>query len=97
MREKIKIGIIGGAGFAAGELIRLILQHPNATIQFINSASHKGQKVSHVHPDLEGECDLIFKESWDEDVDLIFLCKSHGQSSQFLKKTKFQKVSRLLT
>jgi len=96
MREKIKVGIIGGAGFAAGELIRLILQHPNATIQFINSASHKGQKVSHVHPDLEGECDLIFTDSWEDDVDLIFLCKGHGQSSEFLNENRIPKRIKII-
>jgi N-acetyl-gamma-glutamyl-phosphate reductase len=96
MREKIKIGIVGGAGFAAGELIRLTLQHPNATIQFINSASHNGQKVSQVHPDLEGECDLIFTDSWDDDVDLMFLCKGHGQSSQFLEENRIPKRIKII-
>ena len=66
-------------------MIRLI-QHPNATIQYINSLSHKGQKTSYVHPDLEGECDLIFTDSWDDDVDLIFLCKETANPANRIPK-----------
>ena len=57
---KIKIGIIGGAGYTGGELIRLLINHPQVEISFINSSSNAGNLVSKVHADLEGESNLKF-------------------------------------
>lgn len=88
MTDTIKVGVIGGAGFAAGELLRLLVNHPHVKIMFINSESQEGKKVSMLHPDLEGECDLRFISTWDADVDLIFLCKAHGYSKTFLEENK---------
>lgn len=80
----IKVGIIGGAGYTAGELLRLIINHPKVAIGFIQSKSHKGEPVSAVHKDLVGETDLIFSEGIKHDVDVVFLCLGHGKSIDFL-------------
>lgn len=83
MKEKIKAGIIGGAGFAAGELIRLLLHHPNVHIEFVQSNSQHGKKVAYLHPDLDGECNLTFTRDWSANVDILFFCRSHGQTRAF--------------
>ena len=62
MSSNIQIGIVGGAGYTGGELLRILINHPNAQIRFILSKSHAGQPVSHVHGDLLGETDLIFAD-----------------------------------
>ncbi len=82
----IRIGIIGGAGYTAGELIRILLNHPNAKITFIHSTSNAGNLVSDVHSDLIGETDLVFSNELKNDVDVIFLCMGHGRSKTFLEK-----------
>ena len=60
MNNKINIGIIGGAGYTGGELIRLLLNHPNVDIKFVHSKSNAGNHLSKVHQDLIGETELIF-------------------------------------
>ncbi|MBR5697146.1 MAG: N-acetyl-gamma-glutamyl-phosphate reductase [Prevotella sp.] len=83
----IKIGILGGAGYTAGELIRLLLNHPEAEIKFINSESNAGNPVSDVHTGLFGECDMTFTSSMPfDDVDVVFFCFGHGKSEQFLQE-----------
>lgn len=79
----IKIGIIGGAGYTAGELLRLLLWHPEAEIVFVQSSSHNGQPISMVHRDLLGESQLHFSEADFKAVDVIFLCSGHGKSTSF--------------
>jgi len=82
----IKVGIIGGAGYTAGELIRILLNHPQAEIGFIQSSSNSGKPVSDVHDDLIGETDLIFTEEMPfSNVDVIFLCMGHGKSKEFME------------
>lgn len=82
----IKIGIIGGAGYTAGELCRLLLNHPEAEIVFINSESNAGNRVTDVHEGLYGETDLRFTDQLPfEDTDVVFFCFGHGKSTQFLK------------
>lgn len=81
---KINIGIIGGAGYTAGELIRILLTHPNANIQFIHSTSNAGNLVSDVHADLLGDTAMRFTDSIDPTVDVLFLCMGHGKSKTFL-------------
>lgn len=81
----IKVGIIGGAGYTAGELIRILLNHPKAEISFVNSSSHSGKPVYHAHKDLLGETDLIFTDSLGN-ADVVFLCLGHGKSQEFLSK-----------
>ena len=77
----IKVGIIGGAGYAAGELIRLLLHHPQATISFVQSNSQAGLPLSEVHTDLIGDTHLTFvSEPQHNDIDVIFLCMGHGRS-----------------
>lgn len=80
----IKVGIIGGAGYTAGELIRLLINHPEVEVVFIHSTSNAGNAVSDVHGGLIGESELRFTDSYDLNaVDLIFLCSAHGQSRKF--------------
>jgi N-acetyl-gamma-glutamyl-phosphate reductase len=90
--KKIKAGIIGGAGYTGGELIRLLINHPNAEIVFINSRSNAGKPVSSVHHDLLGETELKFTSDntplGDGGVDLLFLCLGHGESKKFLAENK---------
>ena len=71
----IKCGIIGGAGYTAGELIRLLLNHPDAELTFINSSSNAGNKITDVHGGLYGETDLVFTSELPLDsIDLLFFC-----------------------
>lgn len=80
----VKVGIIGGAGYTAGELIRLLINHPAVEIAFIHSTSNAGNAVSDIHGGLIGETDLRFSDSYDlSAVDLLFLCSAHGQSRKF--------------
>ncbi|MDD2952456.1 MAG: N-acetyl-gamma-glutamyl-phosphate reductase [Parabacteroides sp.] len=82
----IRCGIIGGAGYTAGELIRLLLNHPDAEITFINSSSNAGNKVTDVHGGLYGETDLVFTSELPLDsIDLLFFCTAHGDTKKFLE------------
>jgi N-acetyl-gamma-glutamyl-phosphate reductase len=90
--KKINIGIIGGAGYTGGELIRLLLNHPNAAIVFVQSGSNAGNLLSSVHQDLIGETDLTFSASFpplgdrgvDGGVDVLFFCAGHGEAKKFV-------------
>lgn len=83
----MKIGIIGGAGYTAGELLRILINHPQAEISFVHSTSNAGNRLSDVHEGLLGETDMCFSEDYDlEAVDVVFLCSGHGQSSAFWKE-----------
>lgn len=82
----IKIGIIGGAGYTAGELIRLLLNHPDAEIVFVNSTSNAGNMITDVHSDLFGETDLRFTDRLPlESIDLLFFCTAHGDTRKFME------------
>jgi N-acetyl-gamma-glutamyl-phosphate reductase len=85
MERQLKIGIIGGAGYTGGELIRLLINHPNAEITFINSKSNAGNNISKVHRDLIGETDLQFSDDLHNDIDVLFLCVGHGDAKKFLE------------
>ena len=81
----VKIGIIGGAGYTAGELLRILLNHPQAEIKFVQSSSNAGNLVSDVHVDLLGETNLEFTNKMPfSEVDVIFLCMGHGKSKEFM-------------
>lgn len=80
----MKAGIIGGAGYTAGELIRLLVNHPDVEIGFVQSSSNAGNPVTHVHEGLVGDTDLIFTDTFDlGSVDVLFLCSGHGFSRKF--------------
>lgn len=82
----INVGIIGGAGYTAGELLRILINHPQATVTFIHSTSNAGNKVSDVHKDLLGDTDLIFSSEMNfSGLDVIFLCMGHGKSVEFMQ------------
>lgn len=83
----IKIGILGGAGYTAGELIRLLLNHPQADIVFINSESNAGNLITDVHEGLYGDTDLRFTSEMPfSEVDVLFFCFGHGKSEAFLQE-----------
>lgn len=84
MASNIKVGIVGGAGYTGGELLRLLLNHPYAEIAFINSGSNAGNPVSKIHADLIGETDLLFTADLSNDIDVLFLCVGHGDAVKFL-------------
>lgn len=82
----IKAGIIGGAGYTAGELIRILLNHPDVELIWVNSSSNAGNPISSVHQGLIGETDLIFTSSTPfNEVDVIFFCTPHGESKKFIE------------
>ena len=82
----IKTGIIGGAGYTAGELIRILINHPDVEIAFINSSSNAGNKITDIHSGLIGETDLVFTDELPLDkVDVLFLCSAHGDSKKFME------------
>ncbi|MFN2439672.1 MAG: N-acetyl-gamma-glutamyl-phosphate reductase, partial [Chitinophagaceae bacterium] len=88
--KKINVGIIGGAGYTGGELIRLLIHHPHVAIFFIHSKSNAGKAVSSVHQDLLGETDLHFTNTAVKDagsgIDVLFLCVGHGESKKILEE-----------
>ena len=85
---KVKAGIIGGAGYTGGELIRLLIHHPDVSVSFIHSRSNAGKPVHSVHQDLLGDTELKFSGELNDNVDVIFLCLGHGESKKFLTENK---------
>ena len=82
----IKVGIIGGAGYTAGELIRLLINHPDTEITFVNSTSNAGNKITDVHEGLYGETNLRFTDELPLDnVDVLFFCTAHGDTKKFME------------
>ena len=79
-----KVGIIGGAGYTGGELIRILLNHPFVTIDFIHSRSQSGKPIYHAHTDLLGDTTLHFTDRINPDIDLAFLCLPHGKANEFI-------------
>ncbi len=80
----IKVGIIGGAGYTAGELLRILVNHPEVEIVFVHSTSNAGNHLYDVHGGLFGDTELTFSDSYDlEAVDVLFLCSAHGKSREF--------------
>jgi len=82
----IKVGILGGAGYTGGELLRLLLQHPHVQIQSLVSSTQAGRAASFIHRDLIGDIELRFTEQLDPTVELVFLCLGHGNSKKALDK-----------
>ena len=82
----VKVGIIGGAGYTAGELLRILINHPGAEVVFVQSSSNAGNPVSDVHVDLLGETGLQFTADMPfNSVDVVFLCMGHGKSVEFMQ------------
>jgi len=82
----VKAGIIGGAGYTGGELIRLLIHHPDTTVSFIHSRSNAGKPVHSVHQDLLGDTDLKFSGELNDDIDVLFLYLGHGESKKFIEE-----------
>jgi N-acetyl-gamma-glutamyl-phosphate reductase len=92
----LEIGIIGGAGYTAGELIRLLLNHPKANINFVHSTSNAGNKLHKVHKDLIGSTEISFTSQINTKVDTLFLCLGHGNSTTFLENNNFSKNTKII-
>ncbi|HEY0899287.1 MAG TPA: N-acetyl-gamma-glutamyl-phosphate reductase [Sphingobacteriaceae bacterium] len=86
MNGKIRAGIVGGAGYTGGEMIRLLINHPQVDLAFVHSKSNAGNKLYQVHTDLLGDTELIFTGELAEDIDVLFLCLGHGDSQKFLQE-----------
>ena len=82
----INVGIIGGAGYTAGELLRILINHPKVNIAFVNSNSNAGNKLYEVHSGLIGETEIVFTDELPlNNIDALFLCSGHGDSKKFLE------------
>lgn len=92
----LEVGIIGGAGYTAGELIRLLLNHPETNINFVYSTSNAGNKLYKVHQDLIGSTEISFTQDINSNVDVLFLCLGHGNSTAFLKENNFSKATKII-
>ena len=87
---KVKTAIIGAAGYTGGELLRLLVHHPQCELVCLHSSSQKGKKIAEIHPDLLGDCDLYFTDHLSTDsLDVVFLCLPHGKAAVFLKEHTF--------
>ncbi len=83
------VGIIGGAGYTAGELIRILIHHPEVEITFVHSSSNAGSPISSIHSDLFGETDMVFSERYNlEIIDILFLCQGHGNAKLFWEENE---------
>src|SRR5258706_10876512 len=87
-KDLVRVGIIGGAGYTGGELIRLLIHHPYTAVSFIHSRSNAGKPVHSVHQDLLGDTDLNFTDKLPGNIDVLFLCLGHGESKKFLSENK---------
>jgi N-acetyl-gamma-glutamyl-phosphate reductase len=93
--NKIKVGIVGGSGYTGGELIRLLINHPNVDISFINSKTNTGKKVVDIHKDLIGELEFKFIGEI-KNCDVLFLCLGHNKSEEFLRKTTINRKTKII-
>ena len=92
----IRTGIIGGAGYTGGELIRILLHHPYCQLSHIHSNSQAGREISEIHEDLVGEISQKFISDVKDDVDLLFLCMGHGESQKFLQQQSIKQKIRII-
>lgn len=99
---KIKVGIVGGAGYTGGELIRLLIHHPDVAVSFIHSRSNAGRPICEVHQDLLGETDLKFTSEVSpiggdlEGADVLFLCVGHGEAKKFLDENNINEKIKII-
>lgn len=96
MSKKIRAGIVGGAGYTGGEMLRLLLHHPDVEIAFVHSRSNAGKPLHAVHQDLVGETDITFTGTLSNDVDVVFLCLGHGESGKFLEQNPFDDAVKII-
>lgn len=96
LKQKIKASIVGGAGYTAGELLRILINHPNVEITSVYSTSNAGNPITKVHDDLLGETDLVFSDKIDAESDVVFLCLGHGKSSEFLAKNQYAETTKVI-
>jgi N-acetyl-gamma-glutamyl-phosphate reductase len=96
LKGDIKVGIIGGAGYTGGELIRILLNHPSAQISFVQSKSNSGNFLHKVHSDLLGETELKFSSEIDNNIDVLFLCAGHGAAKKFLAENKIDDAIKII-
>ncbi|MFZ4261018.1 N-acetyl-gamma-glutamyl-phosphate reductase [Sphingobacterium sp. HJSM2_6] len=94
--KKIKVGIVGSAGYTGGELLRILIYHPQVDIVFANSASNAGNKISDVHNDLFGDTDLTFSSDFHSNIDVLFLCVGHGDAKRFLEANTLDKTVKII-
>lgn len=85
----INVGIIGGSGYTAGELIRILMYHPNVKIDFVYSTTNSGKPLSVAHHDLMGDIEMNFTDTINPNVNVVFLCLGHGKSISFLQENQF--------
>ena len=92
----ISIGIIGGSGYTAGELIRLLVHHSKVTIDFVYSTTNAGKPIASVHQDVLGDTNLVFTDTINPMVNVVFLCLGHGKSKAFLSENQFDKNTKII-
>ena len=92
----INIGIIGGSGYTAGELIRILMFHPHAKLDFVYSTTNAGKQLSVAHHDLLGDIEMNFTDTVNPNVNVVFLCLGHGKSISFLKENKFASHTKII-
>ncbi len=92
----ISIGIIGGSGYTAGELIRLLVHHSKVTIDFVYSTTNAGKPITRVHQDVLGDTNLVFTDTINPKVAVVFLCLGHGKSKAFLSENQFDKNTKII-
>lgn len=92
----IKAGIIGGSGYTGGELLRILLNHPAVDIDFVYSTTRAGKKITTSHPDLLGTTNLEFTNNVNLEVDVVFLCLGHGNSTIFLEENLFSSTTKII-
>ena len=95
-KKNIRVGIIGGAGYTGGELIRLLIHHPYVSISFINSRSNAGKPVHAVHQDLLGDSKMQFTSELSNDIDVLFLCVGHGEARKFLEENEIDEKVKVI-
>ena len=93
----IRAGIIGGAGYTAGELLRILINHPEVEIVFVNSGSNAGNKISDVHSGLLGEPELLFTtETPLDNIDVLFFCTAHGDTKKFMEENRLPETLKVI-
>jgi N-acetyl-gamma-glutamyl-phosphate reductase len=92
----INIGIIGGSGYTAGELIRILMFHPNAKLDFVYSTTNAGKPLSVAHHDLLGDIEMNFTDTVNPNVNVVFLCLGHGKSKTFLASNHFASHTKII-